>query len=135
MKVEWLLQHYREVWTLDTEYCFADRNSGNRPTPVCLVAHEIRSNRWLRHGSINCTADIPHSLLARNRSLSPTTRRQNRGTFVALDWPLPANILDLHTEFRCLNNGLSTIAGYSLHGALIHFGVSGIDVEEKRCAT
>ena len=40
-------------------------------------------------------------------------------------------VLDLFTEFRNLTNGWPTIAGNSLLGALAHFGLDGIGVEEK----
>ena len=43
----------------------------------------------------------------------------------------PANILDLFTEFRDRTNGLATLAGSGLVGALTHFGFDAIAVQEK----
>ena len=131
MKIDRLLSHYREVWTMDTEYCFADRNSGNRPTPVCLVAHEMRSNRWLRLWQHQLRRGCPPFRVDDEALFVAYYSPAEWGFFLALDWPLPEMVLDLHTEFRCLNNGLPTIVGYSLPGALIHFGLPGIDAEEK----
>ena len=54
------------------------------------------------------------------------------GCFKALGWPMPANVLDLYTEFRNRTNGLRTIAGNGLIGALTHFGLDTIGVTEKR---
>ena len=36
------------------------------------------------------------------------------GCHLALGWPMPPRILDLHAEFRAATNGLPTIAGSSL---------------------
>ena len=40
-------------------------------------------------------------------------------------------VLDPFTEFRNLTNGWPTIAGNSLLGALAHYGLDGIEVDEK----
>jgi DNA polymerase-1 len=44
---------------------------------------------------------------------------------------MPERILDLFTEFRALSNGLPTVAGSSLLGALTHFGLDNIGATEK----
>ena len=44
---------------------------------------------------------------------------------------MPMRVLDPYTEFRNLTNGWQTIAGNNLLGALAHFGLDGIGVEEK----
>ena len=49
----------------------------------------------------------------------------------ALGWPMPARILDLFTEFRCLTNGLSVPCGNGLLGALAYYGLGGIAAAEK----
>jgi DNA polymerase-1 len=48
-----------------------------------------------------------------------------------LGWPMPARILDLYVEFRNHTNGLSTLAGSGLLGALTHFGRDAICAAEK----
>ena len=40
-------------------------------------------------------------------------------------------VLDPFTEFRNLTNGWPTVAGNSLLGALAHYGLDGIEVDEK----
>ena len=54
------------------------------------------------------------------------------GCFRELGWPVPARILDLFCEFRNITNGLDTVAGNSLLGALAHFGLRAIDAAEKK---
>lgn len=53
------------------------------------------------------------------------------GCHGALGWPMPARILDLFTEFRAATNGLDTVAGDSLLGALAHHGLSGMGADDK----
>jgi hypothetical protein len=53
------------------------------------------------------------------------------GCCLALDWPMPARILDLYAEFRNLTNGKAVPCGCGLLGALAYFGIGGIEVVEK----
>jgi DNA polymerase I len=45
--------------------------------------------------------------------------------------PMPVYVLDLFTEFRDLTNGLRTISGNGLLGALAYFGIEAMDAAEK----
>src|SRR5205807_333118 len=49
------------------------------------------------------------------------------GCYLALGWPMPVRILDLHAEFRCLTSGLVPSDDYDLAAALAHFGLSAAD--------
>jgi hypothetical protein len=53
------------------------------------------------------------------------------GCHLALGWPVPERVLDLFTEFRCRTNGLPTVSGAGLLGALAHHGLDGIGAFEK----
>ena len=44
---------------------------------------------------------------------------------------MPARVLDLCCEFRTATNGLPTVAGNGLLGALAHFVLGAIDAAEK----
>ena len=39
------LSRYREVWLVDFEFT---ANPGSRPKPLCLVAKEVHSGRYVR---------------------------------------------------------------------------------------
>ena len=54
------------------------------------------------------------------------------GCHLALDWPLPARVLDLYVEFRNLTNGLDPYCGNGLLGALTWHGLDAMDAAEKR---
>ena len=53
------------------------------------------------------------------------------GCFRALGWPMPANVLDLFTEFRARTNGTDWLEGRSLLAALQYYGLSTIGSEHK----
>ena len=118
---------FEEVWLVDFEFVTLP---GERPDPVCLCALELNSGRELR---LWC-----HELGDR-----PPYRIDDRVLFVgyyasaelgchrALGWPMPARILDLFIEFRAATNGLPTVAGNSLLGALAHYRLSSMGAIEK----
>lgn len=103
---------------------------GNRPIPVCLVAHELRSGRrfhlWPdQFGPAPPYATGPDVLFVAYYASAEL------GCYRVLGWPMPERILDLFIEFRARTNGLDTQAGNSLLGALTYFGLDGIGAAEK----
>jgi DNA polymerase I len=123
-----MLSQYRAVVVIDFEFV---ATSGNRPEPLCLVAHELHSGCTLRlwrneFGSTPPYPIGPDSLLVAYYASAEL------GCHRALGWPMPERVLDLFTEFRALHNGLHAIAGNSLLGALMHFGLDNIGATEKQ---
>ena len=53
------------------------------------------------------------------------------GCFLALGWELPARILDLCAEFKCLTSGLTLDHGRGLLGALSYYCLDSMDAVEK----
>jgi DNA polymerase I len=53
------------------------------------------------------------------------------GCHLALDWSLPARVLDLYAEFKLLTNGRAMPCGHGLLGALTAHGLDGIAAGEK----
>ena len=112
---------------VDTEFI---ATSGNRPIPVCLVAHELRSGRRFRVWQDQFGPAPPY---ARGPDVLFTAFYASAefGCYHVLGWPMPDRILDLFTEFRARTNGLDTPAGNSLLGALAYFGLDGMGAAEK----
>lgn len=120
---------FREIWAADFEF---NAMPGERPDPVCLVAHELRSGRRLR-----MFRDELRSLKA------PPYTIDNSALFVAyfasaeltchlaLGWDMPVNVLDLFVEFKNLTNGCKLDHGSGLLGAMAYFGLGCISVAEK----
>ena len=103
---------------------------GEPPDVVCLAWREEPSGQTYR-------------LWRDQLGATPPYRTDNRALFVcfvgnaelhchlALGWPLPANVLDLSAEFRCVTNGRTVPAGKGLLGALAYYGFNDTDSKRK----
>jgi DNA polymerase I len=122
-----VLDAFREVVVADFEFI---ATTGNRPVPVCLVAHELRSGRHLRiwqdqFGSAPPYATGPDVLFVAFFASAEL------GCYRVLGWPMPERILDPFIEFRARTNGLDIPAGKGLLGALAYFGLDAMGATEK----
>jgi DNA polymerase-1 len=118
---------FREIWLADFEFRVLP---GDRPEPVCLCAHELKTGRRLRLWRDEFRAMPPYPIDPGSLFVAYFVSAE-LGCHRVLDWPMPARILDLFAEFRCLTNGLTTVAGNSLLGALAHHGLDGMGAGEK----
>lgn len=125
-----LIQFLAGIWLIDFEFAAPP---GERLTPVCLVARELRSNRLLRFWADDLVGlseppfpTGPESLVVAYYAAA------EMGCFLALGWQLPAKVLDLYVEFRCSMAGCCPPCGYGLLGALAAYGLDGLDVVEKK---
>jgi DNA polymerase family A len=128
---------YRNIVAVDFEFEFGGHTSfddasrsGERPRPVCLVAKDWCSGQTWRlwRGEFGPTPPFP---IGPDSLFVAYYASAELGCFRALGWPMPANILDLFTEFRDRTNGLTTPAGAGLVGALSYFGLDTIGAQEK----
>ena len=120
---------FSQVWELDFEFT---SRPGNRPMPVCMVAREWFSGRLIRLFQDELWRCVrPPFSVASDSLLMAYFASAEMGCFLQLGWPLPQNVLDWFSEFRCLTNGLATPAGASLLGALSYFGLNVMDAVEK----
>jgi DNA polymerase I len=119
---------FREVVLVDFEFV---SSSGERPVPLCLAAHELRSGRCFRvwrdeFGSAPPYAAGPDVLFVAYYASAEL------GCYRSLDWRTPERILDLFVEFRNHTNGLPTPAGANLFGALTFFGLDAAGANDKK---
>ena len=122
---------FREVWAVDFEFS-VPRGSGERPKPICLVAKELSSGRTLRIWEDELQRlDRPPYPVDQDCLLIAYYASAEIGCHLALGWPVPANVLDLFTEFRNLTNGLPTPCGRGLLGALVYFALDAMAAQEK----
>jgi len=122
-----MLDAFREIWCVDFEY---GAGSGRQPDPVCLVAHEIRTDRTLRLWRDEF-GPMPPWTIGDDCLFVAYYASAEISCCLELGWPKPTRILDPFTEFRCLSNGLPVRAGNGLLGALAAFGLDSIGVVEK----
>lgn len=120
---------YSQIWAVDFEFMAAP---GERPDPVCMVAHELRSNtrlRLWRDELLGCHQP-PFSTGADTLCIAYFASAE-MGCFLELGWPVPMRVLDLYAEFRNLTNGRRVECGSGLVGALVSLGLEGLDAIEK----
>ena len=122
-----MLDAFREVWAVDFEFVAPP---GERPTPVCLVARELKSGRMIRLWRDQFGLFPPYSV-GPDCLFVAYYASAELGCHLALGWPMPARILDLYAEFRCQTNGLPTVAGRGLLGALAAYGLDTVGAVEK----
>ncbi len=123
------LQRFGEVWLIDFEFTAL---AGERPRPVCLVAHEFKSGRRVRIWEDElCSMGQPPFGVGPENLIVAYYASAEVGCFLALGWTPPQNVLDLFTEFRTLTNGGTVPCGNGLLGALAYFGLPSIEAAEK----
>jgi DNA polymerase I len=122
-----VLGAFREVVAADFEFV---ATRGNRPIPICLVAHELRSARRFRLWR-DQFGPVPPYATGEDVLFIAYYASAELGCYRVLGWPMPERILDLFTEFRVRTNGLDTPAGNGLLGALAYFGLDSIGALEK----
>jgi DNA polymerase I len=125
-----LLNNYREIVLADFEF---EARQGERPVPVCCVAHELRSGRWFRIWQ----DDLRSALAAPYATGSDVLfvafyASAELGCYRQVGWSMPERILDLFTEFRDRTNGVPPPGGSGLLGALTCFGLDTMAATEKQ---
>jgi DNA polymerase-1 len=122
-----VLDTFREMVVVDTEFIITP---GDRPIPICLAAHELRSGRRFRTWLDQLGPSPPYAIGPDVLWIAHYASAE-LGCYRVLNWPMPERILDLFTEFRARTNGIETPAGNSLLGALSYFGLDGMGTAEK----
>jgi DNA polymerase I len=119
------LSAFDAVWALDFEF---HAPAGNRPEPLCLVAHEIggearRLALW--------ADELEISPFGPNDLLVAFYASAEWGCFLVLGWELLGHVVDLYVEHKLAVNGRSGVGPKSLLGALRYYGLSAMEDGEK----
>ena len=124
------LASFREVSLVDFEFRAAQ---GEPPVPICLVVRELCAGRVRRLWADDLMAckTAPYPTGADSLVVAYYASAEML-CHLALGWPLPANVLDLFTEFRAATNGLATPCGAGLLGALAYYGLPGVEDAHKK---
>jgi hypothetical protein len=88
----------RHIVAVDFEFEFGGY-AGERPRPVCMVAKDLCTGQeWrLWRGEFGAAPPFPIGADAVTIAYYASAEL---GCFHALDWPMPAKIIDLFVEFR-----------------------------------
>lgn len=118
-----------EIWSIDFEF---SARAGDLPAPVCLVAHELKSNAIKRifHDELLLLTEAPFNCGPQSLVLAYYASAE-LSCFKVLKWKEPENLIDLYAEFRCITNGLTLTSGNGLIGAMKFFNLNTISVTEK----
>jgi DNA polymerase-1 len=120
---------FDEVWLVDFEF---SARPGEHPQPICMVAHELSSGKTIQlFRDELLQLKVPPYSTGAGSLLVAYYSSAEWACHLALEWPLPAAVLDLYVEFRNLANGLDPPAGWGLPGALVYFGLDPMDAVEK----
>jgi hypothetical protein len=122
------LAAFRQLWAVDFEFMAP---AGERPIPVCVVARELRTGRLLRTWLADGAPVVPPYPTGPDALFVAYYASAELGCHLALGWPMPARVLDLFAEFRCITSGRPTPCGNGLLGALAYFGLDALDAAEK----
>src|SRR5277367_6186249 len=94
------LDAYREVWLVDFEF---SAPPGERPDPVCLVAHELKGGKKIRLFQEEMKSlKIPPYSVGKSSLYVAYYASAELTCHLALGWKLPENVLDLFVEFKGL---------------------------------
>ena len=118
---------YAAIWVLDFEFIARD---GEHPVPVCMVAHDIISGRWVRvwQGEFS----EPSFPLDDRTLLVAYSAAAEWSCFIALGWPMPARCIDLYAEFTRITNGAFDGKMFpSLLAAAAHYGIDTMAADHK----
>jgi hypothetical protein len=121
------------IWLTDFEF---QQPEGERPNPVCMVAHELLGGRRIRvwRDDLLKLRRAPFSTGPEALFIAYYASAE-LGCFLSLGWEFPTRILDLFVEHRWLTNGLSlphkVPIDNSLVGALATYGLDALDAGRK----
>jgi hypothetical protein len=123
------LGSYNAIQLVDFEF---RQLEGGLPEPHCMVALEYNTKRVIRFwiDELRSMSSPPFSTGADTLFVAYHASAE-LNCFRALGWPMPQRILDLSVEFKNHTNGRQLLHKRDLLGAMLHFGLSGIEAVEK----
>jgi hypothetical protein len=133
---------FREVWVADGEWHpgrgLANGGvDGDRATPYCFCAYELRSRRLVKLRQRELGRFPPYRLDGEALICTYMLSADYGGIHLPLGWGKPAFAFDAYVEFRHVTNDAAAKAEdrkkgfYSLAGALRYFGADELSVARK----
>jgi hypothetical protein len=123
------LAGYDEIWCFDFEYLGGE--AGEQYEVICLVGHELRSDRTLKLWRDEL-GDVPPYRTDDKALFVCFAAHAELGCHLSLGWPLPERVLDLSPEYKNFVNGRAGPEDHrGLIDALQRYGLPSISMGEK----
>src|SRR6185369_842451 len=107
--IKYKVSDFPEIWFV---YFKSQELPGESPSPICLVAHELRTGRTIKLWKDELTHLLkPPYPIGTDSVLVAYPANKVMSCHLALGWELPARVLDLFAEFRVISNGVPTVCG------------------------
>jgi len=128
-------EDFTNIWVVDYEFYGKE---GDIKKPICYVGKNLFTNQIISHW-IDGTETKPLYSTDNKTLFVAYATSSEIGCHISLKFDIPDYILDLYTEFRCLNNGkptkthpdLTKLKKYTLLSACFHYGIPTVDVNYK----
>jgi DNA polymerase I len=125
------LPFFDHIYVIDFEFI---AKPSEHPIPICVVSHEIISGEtkktWL-FGESN--TQLPYTISGNDLFVAHMSSAEC-GCHLALNWPLPFNIIDTFVEYKCFSNHSYEKRGANLLDACKAFDIETISKVEKDAA-
>lgn len=128
-----MFSSYQHIYVIDSEFTAMP---GEHQVPICLVSLELKSGE-IRQIWLDREVNPLFPFLVNDNDLFIAFNSSAEwNTFLALNWPLPLNVVDPYVEFCNLKNDNRRFFGGSkpslgLLDACKHFGIPTISSDEK----
>lgn len=118
------------IWAVDFEFV---ASPGENPRPLCVVAHNLVGGQQIKEWiDPDDPGECPYPTGPDDLMVAYYASAEI-GCHLALGWPIPARVIDLCAEFKCLTSGLALEHGRGQLGALLYFGITcNVGAGEKR---
>jgi DNA polymerase-1 len=124
---------FAEVWVCDFEF---QAPRGERPTPLCMVAHEVKTGRAIHmwREQLFATPRPPFNI-GRDAVMVAYSAHAELQCFKAIEWQFPHNVIDLYPEHLVSVNGWelsrSVLPNRSMLSAMAFRGISSMEGARK----
>lgn len=117
------------MWFVDFEY--HRPRVGELPRPICVSAYNPETEHHVRTWLWDGAPLQPPFTMDDSTIMVAYAAQAELLCFIALEWRLPANVIDLFAEFRRVTNGRRLPGTNGLLGALAHYGIAH-EVDDTR---
>src|SRR5271166_3259394 len=111
---------FRAIWVVDYEFAYLPTG---KPDVICLAAKELHTGRSIALWRDEIGPTSPYDIGDDAVVVFYSGSEAELACHLALDWPLPVNVVDLMVEYRMAINGHGGEQQLSMLAACARFGL------------